>query len=413
MKINIIGGGTSGWWTAGYLRKNHPDAEITLIESPNIPTVGVGESTMPNVRAFFEELNIPEEAWIKSCSGVRKEGNVKTNFSYVGDKPLNFMFIHSGFEEWFEKYKKGTVTKESVYDLYKPNDWRGYAYHIDAAQAWQIVKEYTKDIKHVLATVTRDQLPEADLNIDCTGLGRHLMQDKTMHTYPDTLVDTCIVRRIEEDTKNYSETIGRDYGWEFNVYLSDRRVGCGYVFDSSKINIEDAKKEYMQNNEHRKFLTDFRVLKWKPGRLKTPWQGNTVAVGLSAGFIEPMEANGLSLLIHQIKTLSRVLGKPKADKIYNRAVAKVFDQVADFIWHHYACTTRHDTSFWQHYAKLDGYTTLIKRINDNTNLKTNLYPSYVYAYLAIYFGLELRPIKLNIPKWMENNIYADAYMWSV
>ena len=126
-----------------------------------------------------------------------------------------------------------------------------------------------------------------------------------------------------------------------------------------------------------------------------------------------MEANGLSLLIHQIKTLSRVLGKPKADKIYNRAVAKVFDQVADFIWHHYACTTRHDTSFWQHYAKLDGYTTLIKRINDNTNLKTNLYPSYVYAYLAIYFGLELRPIKLNIPKWMENNIYADAYMWSV
>ena len=413
MKINIIGGGTSGWWTAGYLRKNHPDAEITLIESPNIPTVGVGESTMPNVRAFFEELNIPEEAWIKSCSGVRKEGNVKTNFSYVGDKPLNFMFIHSGFEEWFEKYKKGTVTKESVYDLYKPNDWRGYAYHIDAAQAWQIVKEYTKDIKHVLATVTRDQLPEADLNIDCTGLGRHLMQDKTMHTYPDTLVDTCIVRRIEEDTKNYSETIGRDYGWEFNVYLSDRRVGCGYVFDSSKINIEDAKKEYMQNNEHRKFLTDFRVLTWEPGRLKTPWQGNTVAVGLSAGFIEPMEANGLSLLIHQIKTLSRVLGKPKADKIYNRAVAKVFDQVADFIWHHYACTTRHDTSFWQHYAKLDGYTTLIKRINDNTNLKTNLYPSYVYAYLAIYFGLELRPIKLNIPKWMENNIYADAYMWSV
>ena len=386
MKINIIGGGTSGWWTAGYLRKNHPNVEITLIESPNIATVGVGESTMPNVRAFFEELEIPEEAWIKSCSGVRKEGNVKTNFNYVGDEDLNFMFIHSGFDEWYEKYKNKEVTKYSLYDLYDPDDWRGFAYHIDAAQAWQIVKEYTKDINHVLATVTREELPEADLNIDCTGLGRHLMKDKTMHTYPDTLVDTCIVRRIQEDTKNYSETIGRDYGWDFNVYLSDRRVGCGYVFDSSKISIEDAKKEYMQNNGHRKFLTDFRVLKWEPGRLKTPWQDNTVAVGLSAGFIEPMEANGLSLLIHQIKTLSRVLGKPKANVIYNRAVAKVFDQVADFIWHHYACTTRQETSFWQHYAKLDGKTTLMKRIQDNTNLKTNLYPSYVYAYLAIYYG---------------------------
>ena len=386
MKINIIGGGTSGWWTAGYLRKNHPNVEITLIESPNIATVGVGESTMPNVRAFFEELEIPEEAWIKSCSGVRKEGNVKTNFNYIGDEDLNFMFIHSGFDEWYEKYKNKEVTKYSLYDLYDPDDWRGFAYHIDAAQAWQIVKEYTKDINHVLATVTREELPEADLNIDCTGLGRHLMKDKTMHTYPDTLVDTCIVRRIQEDTKNYSETIGRDYGWDFNVYLSDRRVGCGYVFDSSKISIEDAKKEYMQNNGHRKFLTDFRVLKWEPGRLKTPWQDNTVAVGLSAGFIEPMEANGLSLLIHQIKTLSRVLGKPRADVIYNRAVAKVFDQVADFIWHHYACTTRQETSFWQHYAKLDGKTTLMKRIQDNTNLKTNLYPSYVYAYLAIYYG---------------------------
>ena len=387
MKVNIIGGGTSGWWTAGYLRKNHPNLEITLIESKDVPTVGVGESTMPNVRAFFEELGIPEDAWIDSCSGVRKEGNVKTNFNYVGDDPLNFMFIHNGFDQWFEDYKDGKVSKESVYDLYDPNNWRGFAYHIDAAQAWQIVKEYTKDIKHIYATVTRDELPDADLHIDCTGLGRYLMQDKTMHTYPDTLVDTCIVRRIDEDIKNYSETVGRDYGWEFNVYLSDRRVCCGYVFDSSKLSIEDAKAEYMRNNGHRNFLTDFRVLKWQPGRLQSPWQGNTVAVGLSAGFIEPMEANGLSLLIHQIKTLSRVLGKPKCDKIYNRAVAKVFDQVADFIWHHYACTTRQETTFWQHYAKLDGETSLWKRINENTNLETNLYPSYVYAYLAIYYGL--------------------------
>jgi tryptophan halogenase len=388
MKINIIGGGTSGWWTAGYLRKNHPELEITLIESPNIPTVGVGESTMPNVRAFFEELEIPEKDWIKSCSGVRKQGNVKTNFNYVGDDPYNFMFIHSGFDEWYEKYKRGEVDKFSVYDLYDPDDWRGYAYHIDAAQAWQIVKEYTKDIKHIYAHVTRDELPEADLHIDCTGLGRHIMKDKTLHQYPGSYINTCLVRRIEEDTKNYSETIGRDYGWEFNVYLSDRRVGCGYVFDNNLISIEDAKKEYMENNSHRKFLTDFRLIKWEPGRLKTPWQGDTVAVGLSAGFTEPMEANGLSLLIHQIKTLSKVLNKPNREKIYNRAVIKVFDQVADFIWHHYACTSRNDTPFWKRYAELDGETTLWERINNNTNLEQNLYPSYVYAYLAIYYDLK-------------------------
>ena len=393
MKINIIGGGTSGWWTAGYLRKNHPDLEITLIESPNIPTVGVGESTMPNVRAFFEELEIPEADWIESCCGVRKEGNIKSNFNYVGDDPYNFMFIHKGFNDWFEKYKNNEVDKNSIYDLYNPEDWRGYAYHIDAAQAWQIVKEYTKDINHVYAEVTRDTLPEADLHIDCTGLRQALIQDKTLRTYPDTLINTCVVRRIEEDTKNYSETVGRDYGWEFNVYLSDRRVGCGYVFNQDMISIEDAKAEYMRNNSHRNFLTDFLVLKWTPGRLERPWQGDTVAVGMSSGFIEPMEANGLSLLIHQIKTLSRVIKKPNGEKIYNKAVGKIHDHVADFIWHHYACTKRNDTPFWKHYADLDGETTLHQRINDNTNLEQNLYPSYVYQYLAIYYDLVDKKMK--------------------
>ena len=82
MKINIIGGGTSGWWTAGYLRKNHPNVEITLIESPNIATVGVGESTMPNVRAFFEELEIPEEFYHFSSSS-----------KHHGNKLLKFIFI--------------------------------------------------------------------------------------------------------------------------------------------------------------------------------------------------------------------------------------------------------------------------------------------------------------------------------
>ena len=387
MKVNIIGGGTSGWWCAGYLRKNHPDIEITLIESPNIPTVGVGESTMPNVKAFFDELGINEKDWMDSCCAVRKQGNMKYNFKEPNDPPYNFMFVHSGFDEWFEKYKKKELDKFSAYDLYNPDDWRGYGYHIDAAQAWQIVKEHTANVTHILEEVDPNNLPEADLYIDCTGLRRAIIPNKTLHTYKDTLVNRCIVRRIEEETKPYSETKGRDYGWEFNVYLSDKRVGCGYVFNDKMISVEEAKEEYMKHNGHRKFLSDFRDLQWTPGRLEKSWQGNVVAVGLSSGFIEPMEANGLSLLVHQIRTLSRVIKHPNRERIYNKAVAKVHDQVADFIWHHYACTSRNETPFWQHYASLDGETTLWERIESNTNLEQNLYPSYVYAYLAIYYDL--------------------------
>jgi len=390
MKINIIGGGTSGWWTAGYLRKNHPELEITLIESPRIPTLGVGESTQPNVRAFFEELEISEADWIKSCSGVRKQGNMKSNFKHVGDEPFNFMFIHTGWDEWFQKYKKGEVQRNSIYDQNNPDDWRGFAYHIDALQAWQIVKEYTKDINHIYAEVTRDTLPEADLHIDCTGFRRALIPDKTLHRYPDTLNNSCVVRRVEEDTKNHTETIGRDYGWEFNVYLSDRRVGCGYVFNQDMISVDQAKEEYMKNNGHRKFLSDFLLLEWEPGRLERSWQGDTVAVGLSSGFVDPLEANALSLLIHQIRTLSKVLHKPNREKIYNRAVAKVQDEAALFIWCHFACSSRNDTPYWQHYYALDGESVLWDRVSKNTNLELNMFPSYVYEYLAIYYDLVKR-----------------------
>lgn len=384
MKVCIIGGGTSGWWTAGWLRKEHPDLEITLIESPNIPSIGVGESTMPHVKHFFDDLGIAEEEWMPSCSAVRKRGNVKRNWNGKGDEALNFKFWYEGFDEWLKLYTAGKVSKQSINGLYSAEDWQSYAFHMDAAQAWQIVKHYTNDVEHILAEVTEDTLPEADLYVDCTGLSRVFVKDKTLKTYPDTLVDTCIVRRLDEDPKDYSETIARDYGWEFNVYLSDNRVGCGYVFSSKYLSVEDAKKEYMANNGHRDFLSDFRVIKWEPGRLQNPWSGNTVAVGLSTGFVDPLEANGLTILVYQIRALSRFLKNPNGPKLYNRAVGKTWDQVVDFVWHHYALTERNDTEFWKYYAKLDGMTTLKERVKRNTNYSDVYVPS-VYATLAVYY----------------------------
>ena len=390
MKINILGGGTSGWWTAGYLRRNHPDIEITIIEAPNpvVHAVGVGESSMPNVRAFFEELAINEDDWLDTCSGIRKQCNIRSNFSGENDDPLKFLFIHSGFAEWFEKYKKGEVTKASMYDLYDQDDWRGYAYHIDSSQAWQIVKEQTNGITHIVKEVkSKSDLPPADLHIDCSGFSRVLVKDKTIKRYPNLNNNACVVRRIERPPNPYTETTARDYGWEFKISLSDNRAGCGYVFDSNFISIEEAKEEYMRCNANETFLSDFRVLQWEPGRLTHAWQGDVVAVGLSAGFIEPLESNGLSIMISQIRTLSKVLYKPNREKIFNRMTNHVYDEVADFLWHSYACTNRSDTDYWKEKAALDGEATLWKRIEERTNLQQHLYPSYVYAYLAIYYNL--------------------------
>jgi len=386
-KVVIVGGGTSGWWCAGYLRKKHPELTITLIESPVIPTIGVGESTMPNVKSFFEELEISEAEWMDSCSAIKKKGNLKSNFNHQHDEPFNFMFINNAFEDWFEQYLKGKVKKESVYDLYDINGWRSYGYHLDASKAWQIVKKHTKDINHIITHINTNNLPEADLYVDCTGFNRILIKDKSLKKYPDTLVNSCIVRRIKEKTKFYTESIAMNYGWEFNVYLSDNRVGCGYVFDKHMISVEQAKQEYMKKNSHREFLSDFKIIEWEPGRLQNMWQNNVVSLGLSSGFIDPLESNSLSILVAQIRTLSKVLKKEKAEKIYNKSMGKLFDQVADYIWHHYACTQRNDTEFWKHFSKLEGKQTLFERIKKNTNLEQNLYPSYVYGFIAIYYGL--------------------------
>jgi tryptophan halogenase len=383
MKVCIVGGGTAGWWTAAFLRKNHPTIDITLVESPNIPTIGVGESTMPHVRKFFEDLEINESEWLKSCSGVRKEGNVKQGWLEKNDEPLNFKFWYDGFEEWLPAYLSGNASRDSLNDLYDNSRWQSYAYHIDAAQAWQVVKDQLNDVEHILKDITPDTLPTADLYVDCTGLHRALVKDRPMKYYKDTLVNSCIVRRIKETPKNNSESFARDYGWEFNVYLSDGRVGCGYVFCDKMISVETAKDEYMKHNGHREFLTDFRIIKWTPGRLQTAWEGNTVAIGLSSGFVDPLEANGLSILVWQIRALSKFLHNPKA---FNRAVDKVWDDVAEFIWHHYALTERDDTEFWKHYKNLNGVETLKKNIKNKKKFN-NIYVSSVYQTLAVYFNV--------------------------
>ena len=183
MKVCIIGGGTAGWWTAAYLRKNHPQLYITLVESSNIPSIGVGESTMPHVRAFFEDLGIDESSWLKSCSGVRKTGNLKQGWLNKNDEPLNFKFWYEGFDQWLPKYLNGEVTKDSLNSLYDNDGWQSYAYHVDAAQAWQIVKDHVKDINHVIQEITPETLPEADLYVDCTDCIGHLSKtDPCTHT---------------------------------------------------------------------------------------------------------------------------------------------------------------------------------------------------------------------------------------
>ena len=206
-----------------------------------------------------------------------------------------------------------------------------------------------------------------------------------MYVYKDTYVDNCIVRRIKEPTRDYTESLARKYGWEFNVYLSDDRLGCGYCFSGEHCDVETATKEYMKYNGHREFLSVFRHIKWKPGRLVEGWKDNVVAIGLSSGFVDPLEANGLIIVVHEIRTLAKCLQRGTGQAAYNRSINKAWDQTVDLVWHHYALSQRDDTEFWRQYTHIDATNSLWKNYEATRDVRTSIYSSSVWATMALYY----------------------------
>lgn len=363
MKVCIVGGGASGWWTAAYLEKNNPDLDITLVESDTIPTLGVGEAVQPAVRLFIEELGIDEAKWMQQASATIKKGSARKGFQSPDET---------------EFYKVNIAEEGS------------YGYHVDNSQIYQIVRDSTKNINHIVQTVTsKSDLPKADLYIDCTGFRRALIEDKTLVCDPDLTVNTAIVKRAAaEDTPcdGLTRIIARKYGWEFNIHLADGRAGIGYVFDRNYISIEEAKEEYEQNNSHRQFISDYNVIQWTPGVLENPWQGDTVALGVAAGFIEPQEATGLAVLVYQIKALSRALKRPNGDKFYRKAMYRINQQSSDIIWNIYAISRRDDTEFWKKWAAIDPTDRLNKSISERQGKDQTgfMFGDYLYRSLGEY-----------------------------
>jgi len=120
--VVIIGGGASGWWTAGYLEKNVPGLEITLIESQEVPRIGVGESTVPAVKTFFDSIGIEEQDWLDKSHGIRKLGNFKQGWNSPDDHGLAFTFWYNydnQFDSWVKDYFAGKKTKQQIIDLYR------------------------------------------------------------------------------------------------------------------------------------------------------------------------------------------------------------------------------------------------------------------------------------------------------
>jgi tryptophan halogenase len=458
-KIVIVGGGTAGWMAAAYLAKYHGSENVTVVESATIPKIGIGESVTPHVRDFFEEIDMDETDWMKETGAIHKYANKfvdwcgaddESYFSFNYTTPAKNLykdisknvssndfsenttqartidilshFLHNNtydrFDQYFCPQFHYMENNVSPYNNNTAvlNQAHSYAHHINAELIGTYIKtKVAPNITNIIANVIKVNVHEEDISsieldngsiitadwfIDCTGFSKVLVNalDWKTKTY-DHPIDSAWVCQTdysnpESEMVNYTQSIAEPYGWRFNIGLY-HRAGNGYCFSSQHVSDEDAKEHFLKQIKTPK--NEPRLIKWKPERLETFANGNCVAVGLTCGFVEPLEANALYTIVTSIRRLNEVLNLANYDS-YNEKMACTIDDIADFILVHYTLSPRTDTKFWtdmQVMGKANDHASLvIDKIYNKRNSMLGaitgytMFPDYMWAQLAAHWNID-------------------------
>jgi tryptophan 7-halogenase len=400
--IVIVGGGTAGWMAAAALIKVLGDKySIRLIESETIGTVGVGEGTIPHIRLFNSLLQIDEADFVRQTQGTFKLGIQFNDWNRIGDsymhgfgneigRSLGLLPFH---QYWIKAVQAGKASDLGQYLLASLAAPRGkfmvsasdvpagsplaniaYAYHFDAGLYARYLRDYAerrgvKRAEGIVASVVQDtesgfvnavrmedgEVIEGDLFIDCSGF-RGLLIEQTLETgYVDFSHWLPCDRAMAVPSENagpalpYTRATARDAGWQWRIPLQ-HRTGNGYVYSSAHLSDDEAAATLMRNLDGRA-LDEPRPLRFTTGRRKKFWNRNVVALGLSSGFMEPLEATSIHLIQVGIMRLLNLFPKDGFSDVlthrYNEQLSFEFDRIRDFLILHYHATQRDDTSFWR------------------------------------------------------------------
>ncbi len=413
--ITIVGGGTAGWMAAIYLatRLGRPVAgeavQITLIESPGIGTIGVGEATVPLMRSWLRDMAIDEHEFLWRCNGSFKLGVRFSNWNQdEAGRPLEFIHPFHGIEmdirgfkpgAYFLKYglKNGPANCDdhlspscALIDNYRaprqldhPDYEKGvrYAYHLDAGLFARYLQEIAAErgVIHVSDDVVDVELGEdgfvtalhlkehgvrpVELVVDCTGFrgliiqkalsepfesyGRNLLCDRALAVqlpHPEPV-------RLEPCTR--ATALGAGWSWRVPLFS---RIGTGYVYSSAFLSDEDATEEFLRHLGPGGEGAEPRVIKMRVGRSRRSWVKNCVAVGLSSGFIEPLESTAIYIIQNSLRWLVTYFPdldfSPQLAGRYNDLLEQLYLEIRDFNILHYVTNNREDTDFW-HAARND------------------------------------------------------------
>ena len=399
--VLIVGGGSAGWITANMLnadmkRANLP-VQITLIESPDIPTIGVGEATVPSIRRTMTGIGLSEQDLMQSAEATFKTliRFIDWNKGEAYDHPFDRR-PRPGSEQLARQWsaRNGKRFDQTVSVLSQIADENlapktpqtpqyqanfPYAYHLDAIKLANRLSDFGRErgIQHVqakieavsvqpdgqIASVTTDQgeTYSADLFVDCTGFRSVLLGDALnvgVKTYSDYLLcDRAVTMRVPYDVYKpeqivtYTRSIARDAGWQWDINLQTRR-GLGYVYSSAFLSDDEAEAQLRAfEGPHTKDIPANRI-KFASTKRHVSWKKNCVAIGLSDGFLEPLESSGLYMIEYGAQMLGLMLQDfahaPDATiRNFNRNMDDLYEEVLSFINLHYVISNRRDTLFWR------------------------------------------------------------------
>ncbi|MBL8271274.1 tryptophan halogenase family protein [Steroidobacter sp.] len=407
-KVVIAGGGTAGWVTAAALSHQLGQLlDITLVESEEIGTIGVGESTVPPIRVFHQLLGIDEQEFMRAVSATFKLGIWFENWGQIGDRYIHPFGRHGKstwlcefHHFWLHGLRSGLNSELGEYCVEwlaakqgrfgtSPQSDINYAFHIDASAYARFLRRFAeghgvKRIEGKIKSVRQhpttgfveslqldgERVVPGDLFIDCTGF-RALLSEQTLHTGFEDWSHwlpcdsaAAVQTEITSPPNPYTCAIAHEAGWRWLIPLQ-HRMGNGFVYCSRYISDEDAKQKLMQAVSGNPVRPPF-TLKFKPGRRLKTWNKNVVAVGLSSGFIEPLESTSIHLIMTAATRLMQMFPfdgiRPAFVDQFNKESQAEFEKVRDFIILHYHTTERDDSPFWRYCRGMEIPESLARRI---------------------------------------------------
>lgn len=407
--ITIVGGGTSGWLTAAYLAHNLPEIDITIIDKEIGTPVGVGEGTLLNLKSFLDECGFDAGEWFPVIDATYKSAIMFANWEgagkhiwhpfYKGNRDVAGNFgIHDIWTQAqhhdFKKYATSHYDASVLHNAVDAGSPQEYASHIDCSKLVEFIKlKITKkitvvksdviDVKYLNNNIKELTLKNnstiiSDLFVDCTGFKNILKAPKKKITLEGRLFcNTAIAGHIpyknrNDELKPYVTSEAVDHGWVWHIPVATR-IGSGLVFNRDVTSIDDAKDYFVNYWNNRVKKEDLKVIDWTPFYNEDMWDGNVVRIGLSAGFIEPLESTGVALITAGITQLTNAIHERYYTedniKFFNLQMKLYFEDSIDFVSMHYAKSNR-TSKFWtwvkETWAPSERMIHYLELLNDST-----------------------------------------------